>query len=488
MNSRYIICLFIIIISCETAFSQSCLRPRGDVNCDWEVNISDVDSLLEDMLKGTPYHSFYTYAQDVSNDKEINITDLNMIIGAMLGDQLPPMPSPSGTLPVLHINTEHHRDILGKEDEDYLHADWWLDAAVTDDGHDESLGSKDEPLGMLIRGRGHYSWFHNSKKSFRIKLDTKQSLLGMKKNRHFCLLARDHWTTMFGFELSRRIGLAYTPAASPVEVILNGQYIGLYMLTEKIRVEKNRVNIVEQEDGETDEELITGGWLIEIGNHADDIHFVFQEGNGGWIGVNYHSPDSVSPQQLNYIYNYLVNTDQAIYGTVDSIGSWSDYIDMDTLACFYIVNEVADNIESFTNSLYLHKQRGRDTKLMFGPVWDMGCAYGRPELGQPCFIYENTSTVYAPHWLPQLTTYPEFQDAIVRHWNRLCRDGLDTIEDYINAMVDKMTPASRSDRVRWPEEEYKWFPDIKSKSNDYYLRQMRAKVQFLKENWGDHPQ
>ena len=76
----------------------------------------------------------------------------------------------------------------------------------------ESLGSKEETLGMQIKGHGNYSWENHPKKSYRIKLDEKQELMGMKKNRHFCLLSHyDDWLAKLkntmGFELSRRIGL-----------------------------------------------------------------------------------------------------------------------------------------------------------------------------------------------------------------------------------------------------------------------------------------
>ena len=481
MRSRtFVFCL--LIGSAFFLCAQGSLRPRGDVNCDWEVNIADVNQLIEEVLKGVSYHSFYTYAHDVNGDHEINIADINAAIDAVLGGDLPPMPSYSGTLPVLYINTDGYQAIVGKENTDYLHADWWLDA-MGDEGT-ASLGSSSSPLGMLIRGRGNYSWQHHNKKPFRIKLDSKQPLMGMKRNRHFCLLPHDLWSTPFGFELSRRMGLAYTPAEKPVEVVLNGQYIGLYLLTEKIRIGKDRVNIVEQENGETDAECITGGWLVEIDDHVDPDQFVFREGNGNWIGVKYHSPDSLSPQQFNYIYQLFRTTDNAIYGAGDTCRTFTDYIDIDTLSCFYIINEIADNIESFTNSLYLHKQRGDSTKLMFGPVWDMGCTYGRPELEEPCFIYEKTEGNFTPHWLRQLATYPEFQEAVRRHWNRFRTSGLETMEEYMNGVVDRMTSASLADHVRWPEE-YIWFNDIKIYNDDYYIPQFRNKVKFLNEQWGE---
>ena len=288
------------------------LRRRGDVNRDWEVTVADVNRLVDAIIAGTPYHSFYTYDHDINGDKEINIADVNLLIDALLGAELAPMPSFSGTVPVLYINTEGHRDITSKEE--YLHADWWLDAMGID-GY-ESLGSAEHPLGMLIKGRGNYTWTLN-KKPFRIKLDAKQKVLGMKSNRHFCLMAHATWndflTNTVGFELSRRIGLAYTPAQAPVEVVLNGQFIGLYFLTEKIEVGKNRVNIKEQENGDTCKANITGGWLLEIDDHPDDNQIGLYEGNGNWLAVKYHSPDSLSHEQLSYLYHLIRDANQAIY-------------------------------------------------------------------------------------------------------------------------------------------------------------------------------
>ena len=80
-----------------------------------------------------------------------------------------------------------------------------------------------------------------------------------------------------GFELSKLIGMTYTPDAKPLELVLNGDYIGLYFLTEHIRVDKDRVNIVEQEDEEIDSEKITGGWLVEIDNYDTDPHITIKD-------------------------------------------------------------------------------------------------------------------------------------------------------------------------------------------------------------------
>lgn len=463
-----------------TSNAQSQLRPRGDVNCDWEVNIADLNSLIDNILNETRYHAFYTYALDLNGDKEINIADVNILVDGVFGAELPPMPSYSGTLPVLYINTEGNRNIDSKEE--YVHAGWWLDNMGLE-GY-EPLGSRKEPLGMLIRGRGNYTWSHVDKKSFRVKLDKKQPLMGMKKNRHFCLLAGDYWTNPVGFELSRRIGLAYTPAQAPVEVVLNGQYIGLYFITEKIRVEKDRVNVSEQINGEEDADMVTGGWLIEIDGHPEENQFVVTEGNGNLLGVVYHSPDSLSTAQHDYLYNLITQTDRAVYDSINC-GAWEKYIDIDTLACFYIVNEVADDIESFTGSLFLHKHRGDSTKLLFGPVWDFGCSFGRPLQEEPCFLYENTDKMYTPHWLLKMVESLDFQEAVRRHWEEFY-PSLETMEAYIDSVVARITSAYEADMARWPNVD-PWWASIVLKSEYYYKPHLRDKIQFLNDQWRQAP-
>jgi len=107
MNIRFwasVIAIF--LVGYELTYSQVGLRPRGELNCDWEVNLADLNVLIDSINKGSHYHSFYSYAADVNDDQEINISDINLVISAILGQGLSPMPSYSGTLPVFYINTK----------------------------------------------------------------------------------------------------------------------------------------------------------------------------------------------------------------------------------------------------------------------------------------------------------------------------------------------------------------------------------------------
>ena len=204
-------------------------------------------------------------------------------------------PPYSATLPVMFINTENLQPITSTEE--YVYADYYIDNMGIEGV--ENVGSKEVPEPMLMRGRGNYTWNSFDKKPYRLKLESKTALLGMKRNKHWALLAHADDNLGFlrntlGFEVSRRIGLAWTPGQQPVEVVLNGDYIGLYMLTEIIRVEPDRVNITEQADYETNRFKITGGWLVEIDNYQEEEQVRTVEGNGKSILSTYNSHDHLS--------------------------------------------------------------------------------------------------------------------------------------------------------------------------------------------------
>ena len=482
----------ILFYSSFGLIAQTELRPRGDVNCDWEVTIADLNALVDTILGDARYHPFYGYAADVNGDKEYTIADLNLVIDAILGGEIPPMPTYSGTLPVLFINTEGHRDIVGKEKEDYLHADWWLDNMGLE-GY-ESIGSASEPLGMLIKGRGNYTWHNYAKKSFRIKLDEKQPLMGMHSDRHYCLMGHpdDYLARLkntMGFELSRRIGLAYTPAQEPVEVVLNGQYIGLYFLTEKIRVSKHRVDIEEQQDLETDPEKITGGWLLQIDNSPTEGEFIFVPEIAGstdvndWIAVSYHSPEVLSYEQDLWLRLLIIRTSNAMHTPEKSSRRWEQYIDIDTLAMYYIVGEIMDDLEYFAGSCYMYKHHGDSTKLIFGPVWDFGNAflrargYGDTEFNK--FIYEQP-TPFISHWIQEIVKFPHFHEVVREHWREFYNSGFNglDIDQFIDDFVSHITPAFQADVVRWH-----LFDNINDQKNDFKLF-IHSKINWLQSQWG----
>ena len=383
----------------------------------------------------------------------------------------------SGTLPVMYINTENSTPITSKDE--YLNATYYVDNLGLS-GY-ESIGSADNQLALKIKGRGNYTFYGFDKKPYRLKLDKKAALLGMNKSKHFALLAHADDNLGFlrntmGFELSRRMGLDFTPAQEPVEVVLNGDYIGLYFLTETIRVDSDRVNITEQADNETDANNITGGWIVEIDNYWDASQITITEGNGETIRFTYKSPENLSTEQTDYLTNLTTVTNKAIYADDKSSQEWEKLIDLDSLAAFYIIQEVMDNSESFHGSCYFHKDRGADTKIIFGPVWDFGNAFHR---GTDKYIWQDPP--FGQTWIAEMVKFPRFQEKYKKVWYKFLANDYASLDQFATDFVNKITKAAASDYSRWPSYGN---ADMANAKNSF-LNMMHAKVNWLKQQWGE---
>ena len=386
----------------------------------------------------------------------------------------------SGTLPVMHIQTENNAPIVSKDN--YINATYYVDALGLT-GY-ENIGTAAAPLTMEIKGRGNYTWTGFDKKPYRIKLTDKQPLLGMNKSKHFALLAhaddardkKGFLRNAAGFELSKLIGMAWTPEAKPIEVVLNGDYIGLYFLTETIRVDKDRVNIVEQEDEETDPAKITGGWLVEIDNYDEDPHITIRENGDKTMWFTYKTPEVLSSAQKSFLTDEMVRIDRLVYGDKNSSTLWQ-YLDMDALARFYIVQELTDNYESFHGSCYLYREMGDGQKWKFGPVWDFGSSFNRDKSQ---YLFEGD--VWHNHWIPEVCKFPAFMEYVKKIWNEFYPTEFSKVFTFTSEHLNLLQTAASVDAKRWSE--YSGNADLTKRVNQVSERLLKN-AEWLNEQWGN---
>ncbi|MEM6841067.1 MAG: CotH kinase family protein [Bacteroidota bacterium] len=310
-------------------------------------------------------------------------------------------------VPILYIDTEGQAPITSKDD--------YVDGELTLIAN----GSGEEPLtkvDMEIRGRGNTTW-QMPKKPYRIKLDGKTEMLGMSADKSWVLLANFSDKTLMrnhiAFEFSRRFGLAYTPRSRFVEVYLNGSYNGNYLLTEQIQIDEHRLNIDELDKNDIEEDLISGGYLLEIDGRRDDDHW-FRSGKN--IPFTIKSPDKIADDQLEYIKSYIQTAEDAIFSDsfTDPQQGYTKYIDVESFVNWYLVNEITKNNDAaFGNSVFLHKPR--DGKLFMGPVWDFDIAMGN-------INYSDAKNAEGWHirkasWFSRLFEDPAFRQKIKARWN-----------------------------------------------------------------------
>ncbi len=233
-----------------------------------------------------------------------------------------------------------------------------------------------------IRGRGHTTWM-NDKKPYKLKLDKKTDLLGMGKNKHWVLLANYFDSTLLRNKivtyLGSELGLAYTPKMLPVDVVMNGAYLGSYYLSEQVRVGENRVDIDELTPEDNSEPEITGGYLIGMkpyGYEPEANRFYTERGEGFLFDTpEFESDDPTdevgTPEQRSYIADYLQKVEDSIYS-----GDPGKYMDLQSTADYWWIQTFSYNYDAyFTDSTYLYKPR--NDKLYWGPLWDFDLSLGR---------------------------------------------------------------------------------------------------------------
>lgn len=385
------------------------------------------------------------------------------------------------TLPIVYVNTQNKQSITDTETQ--VPATVYIDSILPEY---HSLGSKTAPLPATIKGRGNYTWKDFAKKPYKLKFETKTKVLGMPKNRHWCLMAGADDNLGFlrnpaGHMVSAGMQLRWTPRMRPVELVLNGQYQGLYFLTEHVRIASHRVKIHEQQDGETHSDSINGGWLVEIDNYWDANSVEFNEGNGQHMVITFREPDSLSWQQRAYIENQMKNLNSLLYGSSSS--ALAQALDIREAAKYYLVQEIMEDCESYHGSCMLYKDRdslGVADPWKFGPVWDFGNAYHRH---QETWIYDNPS--FEQYWIGQLATWPVFQQALKEEWWIYYHTRKDSVRDEIRAFADRIEKAAKNDAEVWRNTQGYNDNSNFSEVRDRFFRRYDWRIEWLYSKWGE---
>jgi hypothetical protein len=280
-------------------------------------------------------------------------------------------------LPAVSIHTVNAEDIVEKEV--YIKG---MVSVISADGksiHTDSLN---------IRGRGNNSWTY-PKKPYRMKLHKKASLLGFPaKEKNWTLINnygdKTLMRNLIAFEISRRMELPYTPAATAVNLFLNGDYRGCYQLCDQIEANKGRVEV---EDN---------GYLLEIDAYAgtEPVWFT-SSGNGIPVTIKYPDNDEIVPEQRNYIeqhFNAMVSAVNAGNYTHPTNG-FRKYIDTPSFLRRFLAVEFAGNTDSYW-SYYVYKKQN-DDRFYSSPIWDLDLAFENDWRTYPINSRTGNAWIYA---------------------------------------------------------------------------------------------
>ena len=292
-----------------------------------------------------------------------------------------------------------------------------------------------------MRGRGESTWAE-AKKPYKIKLEDKADLFGMGESKNWALIANffdpSFVRNRLTYHLGRALGLEYTPRLVPVELVINGDYQGLYYLSETVRVEPSRVAIEDLDDLNPEDGNITGGYLISMCRkwEADGHLFETRRLQDMLIVSPEEIKDKDVPEEkltemFDYIIDYYQKTEDAVFSADGRDGNgvhYTEYMDLDSMVKVYLIQESSMNRDAYhTDSTYLYKPR--DGKLYWGPLWDFDlCAWGGDTI--ETYLADDAEAASAAEgfyqsysWIRALRGDPVFVDAVKRAWGgRDCSD------------------------------------------------------------------
>ena len=224
--------------------------------------------------------------------------------------------------------------------------------------YDEDADKTDEQMGSL-KGRGNTSWLYYQKKPYNINFDEAIDILGMSKSRKWCIVSCSTDKYLIGnalvYGFSRQMDFSFTPDCRFVNVYIDGNYNGLYLLSEKIEVEENRLNLDKSKS-----------YLLEsdINMQIDKLNNYFITDDNTIIEIGY--PEVLGQSYKDNISKQVQELEDALKD-YDS-DKWKNMIDIDSWARLYLIDELFENADGGYDSVYFY--RNEDGVFVRGPVWD----------------------------------------------------------------------------------------------------------------------
>ena len=289
------------------------------------------------------------------------------------------------------------------------------------------------------------------KKPYRIKFDKKQHVLDAPGKAKKWTLINNYgdktlMRNLLAFELSKRLGMPYTPYGTAVDVLLNGEYKGCYQLCDQIQIHKNRVDITEMTSSDNEGVALTGGYLIEIDAYAEKEKSWFRSNNRNPVTIKSPDEDSITTQQKNYI--------RAYFNKMES--QWEMYLDKNTFLRHFLVGELSGNTDTYW-SVFMYKERD-DDMIYTGPVWDFDLAFENdirtyPVCNKSDFIYRSGSCAGSMKSFVDniVIKNADAKAQILTIWDEARRGGL--TEEHLVAWIDSVETAldqsQRLNFMRW---------------------------------------
>ena len=379
-----------------------------------------------------------------------------------------------------------------------------------------------------VKCRGNSSMTFK-KKNYQIKLAKSTDLLGMGKAKKWILTGnyrdKSYLRNQVMLDLAAAVGMSYTPGHISAELYINHEYRGLYLFSEKVEIDKDRIAVANLEkateklndnpldtfksvgkkkstkgsykayDIPNEPEDITGGYLVEFESYPARYKqeaSAYTTRKGNILVVK--SPEYASVAQMKYVSSLFQSFENAIMsdsGTDPDTGShYTEIADADSLALKYMIEEISENYDGNSSSQYFYKPADSvSTKIFAGPVWDYDSTFGSYAAKHNAKYVLNPAHLWIASgdrtaWYPALYRHQDFRSLVASLWEDRVKGAVevllglresasDTLQS-IDQLQKSIQDSAAMDRKRWPRPEVS---DTVAQTGGSF----EANVKFLKD-------
>jgi hypothetical protein len=335
----------------------------------------------------------------------------------------------------------------------------------------------DGHIGIEVRGSSSQSF---PKKSYGFEswdalgnsIDT--SFLGMPPESDWILNAnysdKSFLRNVMAYQVWQNMG-HYATRYHFVELILNGEYKGIYIFSEKIKRDKNRLDIAKLNPDENTGDDLTGGYILKIdkqtgsGGSGWTSSYLPQASSGGqtiFFQFEYPKAEDITTEQKIYLSSNVYDFETSLKNENfdDAINGFRKYAAEDTFIDYFLVNELSKNVDGYRLSTFMNKERdSKGGKIRMGPVWDYDIAWHNADYCEgdlftgwayqfPC--YDDYWQV--PFWWSRLREDPRYENNLACRWQNLRQNILSNawFDTYIDSISGQLTEAQLRNFTKWP--------------------------------------
>lgn len=355
-----------------------------------------------------------------------------------------------------------------------------------------SDGTKDIFAQCSLKARGNTA-FTARQKSYSLNFESTQSILGSSACSEWALLANYGKSTQqlknkIVLDLAKMLELPFTPETEFVNVYIDNQYNGLYLLSQKISADGGTVEFSNEKNGGGDRGK---AFLLELDARYEEEPIWFKTKNKNVV-IKY--PQSLQSEDIDYISLYVRNAEDAIYSMDKS--KYKQYVDLETWTSMYLLQEFFVQWDVEFASFYMYKH-AEDPLLYAGPVWDFDLSCGELYPGYYPLLTRNTVWLKENRggWLGHLGCSTEFEECFNEKFLSKFSGMIDSyMKNEFEELVEELSSSSYMNSKRWGKGDTKlreeaaelkaWIIDRRDFIEDYIVdKDQFVKIQF-EFGWG----